>query len=327
MKRKKLAARSFLISGVLTLFILPLTAQAFEINTLANMPVEGDYVIGPGKIELFLDPGQSASRDLKVTNRTGQPLNIFIEIEDFTGDPVSSTRLLGKEAGPYSLRDFIHPEKESFVLAHGEKATLPVTISIPETAEPGGLYGAAIFTAKPVLTPKEEELEGAKGQVSITTRLATLFFVRINGPVNEAGYLKSFTAGKKFYQTGPIDFSVIYENTGSVHNNPYGQIEIKNLMGKTIDSLDITPYFVMPGFSRDKVIAWNSSLAFGRYTATLKLNRGYSNIIDEAEANFWVVPIKILIIGLAVIIFIAIFIWWFTSRFELRKKNNKEPLE
>ncbi len=311
-----------IVYAVLLILVMPLVVQAIEIKTFANMPVEGDFVIGPGKMELFLAPGESSTRDLTITNRTGKPLDIFIDIEDFTGDPETSAKLLGEEKGPYSLRDYIYPEKNNFVLAHGERAVLPVTISIPGDAEPGGLYGAAIVRAELVLSPEEKEIEGAESQVAVIPRLASLFFVRIKGEVDEAGYLKSFTTDKKFYQKGPVNFSFIYENTGSVHLNPYGLVEIKNIMGKKIDEAEITPYFVMPGFLRSKTVAWDQKLAFGRYTALISLNRGYGDIVDQARVSFWVVPIKVLVIALSVIVLLAILIWLFRSKFEIKRKED-----
>jgi len=298
------------------------TVSAFEITKYENMPVEGDLVLGPGKSELFLSPGEVGVKELKITNRTGNPLQISVDIEDFTGDNLNSTKLLGNDRGPYSLRDYIKPEKSNFILAHGEKANLIVDINIPKDAEPGGLYGAAIIRADKVIQNNPDgKVEGTKGQVSLSTRLASLFFVRIKGDAKEEGQLKSFLTDKKFYQNGNVNFSILYENTGRVHLNPYATIEITNLLGKKIDSLDVAPWFVMPGFSRDRTVQWNKTLALGRYTATLKLNKGYGDNITEAKTTFYIIPLKIVLIGLGSIIILAILIVWFSSKFELKKNK------
>ena len=322
MKRIK-TLKLFLLGGILLTIILPSTVYAFDISTFTNMPVEGDFVLGPGKIELYLSPGESVVRNLKITNRSGRNLNVKMEIEDFTGDNNISTKLLGEEKGVFSLKDFIKPERESFSLAHGERATMPITISIPETAEPGGLYGATIVRAVPEKSKSEEEEEQINGQIAIVPRLATLFFIRVRGDVNESGYLKSFSSNKKIYNNGPIDFSIIYQNDGSVHLDPYADIEIKNILGKTVDKLDVYPWFVMPGFSRDRIISWDKSFGLGRYTANISLNRGYGEISDEAKVSFWIIPIKAIAIGFSIIIFFALFIFWFSNKFELKKKPRK----
>lgn len=318
----KKAIKKFLIALSILLVVSPSAAWAFEIQKYDNMPVEGDLVVGPGKSELYLSPGENTKRDIRITNRTGKLLKVNIDIEDFTGDNSVSTKLLGDEKGPYSLKNFLHPEKMSFTMAHGEKIILPIAINIPNDAEPGGLYGAVIIRSEEADQKKGSDVSNeAKGQVSIVSRLASLFFVRVKGNVKEEGKLTSFTSGKYFYPKAPVDFSIGFENTGKIHLTPYAQIDITNLMGKQIDSIDVSPWFVMPGFKRTLGTKWERSLAFGRYTATLKLNRGYGNITDEAKISFWIVPAKYLIIGLSAIVLLALFIWWFTSKFELKKKN------
>ncbi len=307
----------------LVVLVAPGSASAFAIKQLSNMAVQNDFILGPGKVELFLAPGETAVRELKITNRTGKRIEAKVEVEDFTGDSETASILLGEERGPYSLRDYILPEVNSFVLAHGEEARLPVTISIPADAQPGGLYGSVIISvsAEGVLSEGENGQE-AKGNVSTISRLGTLFFVRVKGDVNEQGSLKSFSTDKHFYQKGPINFAIIYENTGNVHQTPYAEIKINNLLGKQIDKLDVSPWFVMPGFTRKMEVQWNKGLAFGRYTAELTLNRNYGNNVDKQIINFWIVPVKIILIAVGIILILVLLIVWFTSKFELKKKRD-----
>jgi hypothetical protein len=197
---------------------------------------------------------------------------------------------------------------------------LPVNIAIPEDAEPGGLYGAALVKVEPESAAIEAEEGKTESQISIASRIAVLFFVRIRGNAKEEGRLLSFDSDQDFYQKGPVKFSLNFENTGKVHLNPYATIEIKNLMGKKVDEIDIAPWFVMPGFNRGREAEWNKGLAFGRYTATIKLNRGYGDIVDEMQASFWIIPTKVLAVSLAVILVLAIIIVWFSSKFELKRK-------
>jgi hypothetical protein len=296
-------------------------SQAIEISQIGDVPVVGDYVVGPGKYDLLISPGESMDRDVRITNRTGRVLKVKIEIEDFTGDDQVGTLLLGNEKGPYSLRDMILPDTKEFTLSHGERALLPVKISIPADAEPGGRYGSILVKVEPQ-DPDEKDLApgAASGQLQITSRIAVMYFVRIKGDANEQGKLKGFTSEKSFYQKGPVKFSVLYENSGNVHLNPYGSIEIKNLLGKKVDEIEVSPYFVMPGFSRTMEKNWEKPLALGRYQATLKLNLGYKDIFEEKSVTFWIIPTKIIFIGLGAILLLSLIIVWFSSKFELKRK-------
>ncbi len=288
-------------------------AKAFEIKSYNNMPVEGDLVLSPGKSELFLESGQSEVRELKITNRTGKQLIINIGVEDFDGDNIYSTKLLGEDQGKYSLRDYIRFEENKITISHGERIIIPVTIDIPEDCSAGGLYGAVIVSIEGI-----GDDNGA--QINVVSRLASLFFVRVNGSVEENGALKSFETSKKFYQSSPVDFSIVYENKGNVHLSPYATIEIKNILGKKVEEIEISPWFVMPGFTRSRDVTWEKSLAFGRYTAKIELEKGYGTSVDEKEISFWVLPVRVLAIGVSVIIFFSIVIWLFSKKFELKKK-------
>lgn len=300
-----------------------LSVLAYTIEELSGIGTEKDFVIGPAKEEIWLNPGESATINLNITNRLGSEMGFKVGVEDFIGskDPSQVIVFLGEEKGPYSLKDYLKPEITEFTLLQGQRMVLPVEISIPKDAEPGGRYGAImVSTFSPAAGPEAEAGE-VKGGVQFVSRLASLFLVRIKGEVKEDGFLKSLEADKSYYQKGPISFSLLYENNGSVHLVPYGIIEIKNLLGRKVDELEIMPYFAMPNSIRLKEIKWEKEFLLGKYTALVSLNRGYQNIIDQKSIAFWVIPWKIILVGLAGLFPIVLFFRWIFSKFEIRKKT------
>lgn len=324
----KIMLKKILALFAVSIFLLvPFVVRAAQYEDLANTPVAGDYVIGPGKSELLLDPGQSAVRNLVVTNRYGKDMGFKIEIEDFKGSKVVGENivLLGAQKGPYSLKDFLHPETSDFVLKHGQRITIPITISIPVDAQPGGLYGSVIVTTKPIVTSTANSDQVAAGNVTVISRLASLFFVRVSGPVNESGQLQNFNSSKHFYPSSDFSFSTIYQNDGSVYLNPYGIIEIKNILGDKIDEIKVDPYFVMPDAVRQKDFKLSRGFMLGLYKANIMLNRGYGNMIDQKSISFWVLPWKavvVLLLAITAVIFIINFIWsWFKRNFERKPKK------
>lgn len=303
------------------------SVSAYLIENL-NFSIEGDIVLGPGKTELWMDSGDEYTKGLLISNRTGKEKLFKVEIEDFRGsrDPNQSIQFLGEGKGPYSLKDYLRPEITEFTLSHGQRMRLQVGVSIPEDAEPGGLYGAILVSARdPEPLEGEIEKEKAKGQLTIISRLASLFFIRVKGDVSEEGALKEFGPDKDFYEKGPISFKVLFENNGSVHLTPYGKIEIKNISGKNIDEIQIDPWFVMPDSSRIREVNWEREFLFGRYTATISLNRGYQDIIDQKSFEFWVIPWKLLSAGLLILIVVIWLIVWIAGHFEIRRKAPQIP--
>jgi len=278
----------------------------------------GDFVLENAKIEVALDPGETASQDMVVINRTERDVKFLVSVEDFTGSPTgeSSARLLGDERGPYSLKDYFNPEVWEFVLKSGQKITLPVEISVPEDATPGGLYGSVLVASQPA----------GGGQNPVISRLGALFFVRVNGEVVEDGLLESFvmTPSQKIFTKGtPEKFTLTTRNNGTVHMNSYGIIQITNSLGVIVDEVEVEPYFTLPNAVRSADIIWESasSLLVGRYTATALINRGYDDIIDEMSVSFWIMPTGLIVKWFIGIVIFIILLRLIFSKFEIRTRK------
>ena len=207
-----------------------------------------------------------------------------------------------------------------FELSSGYQILLPIEVTIPEDAQPGGLYGSILISSSSAGNT------GGAGAVSVS-RLGALLFVRVSGDVLEDGYLDEFRlAGldQTFFANGDAisDFELFFRNNGSVHLNPYGVIRITNLAGVVIEEIEVLPYFAMPDSLRYRNIAWGRDLLMGRYKATATINRGYDDVIDEMSLTFWVLPWKMIgtIVGS---VFILLFlVRWIgrTFSFEFKKK-------
>jgi hypothetical protein len=300
------------------------TVSAYEIQELTGVEDEGDFVLGPGKTELWLSPGEEITDQLLITNRLGKTMDFEIEIEDFRGsrNPGETIVLLGEEKGPYSLKDFLQPEITEFTLEHGQRMILPVKISIPEDAEPGGLYGSVLVSTSPPRKELEIEEKAAKSQMRLISRLGCLYFIRVKGEVEEDGFLKELRLKrkKKFFEQGPISFELLFENNGNVHLMPYGGIEIFNVLGNKVDEIEIEPYFSLPDSLRLREVKWQKGFLFGRYTALASVNRGYQDIIDQESITFWVIPWKIITAGLIGFFLVVWFFRWLFKKFEIKRK-------
>lgn len=247
----KLINQTFIRATVLLLlagFVLANGVLAYEIEKLPGIDAgTKDFVVGPGKVELTLNPGESKTSLIKVSNRLGETKQFHLEVEDFTGssDPSQPVVLLGDQRGPYSLKDYISFPESDFTLNSGERATVPVTISVPGDAEPGDLYGTVLVSV--TTNPSKKEVGG--GGSAIVSRIGTLFFVTVPGEVTKNGQVVDFgTVGdKRIFGKGPINFEILFENKSSVHLNPYGEISITNMYGEEVGFIKIDPWFALPG--------------------------------------------------------------------------------
>jgi hypothetical protein len=284
----------------------------------------GDFVVGPGKVDVALKPGETKVVEMIVTNRTGERRVFNLTTEDMTGSNNLETPvvLLGSERGPYSLKDYLSVPHTSFELDHDQRARIPVTISIPLDAEPGGRYGSMLVDTVAIEASSGETTQTVP-QSAIIARIGTLFFITIEGEVShEAQLLEFATLGKKqFFTSGPISFGILHENTGSIHVAPYGEVRITNMLGDEIGFVELEPWFILPRSERLREIRFDRDFLFGRYTATAHINRSYDDVIDTKSFSFWVLPWKLLLGGFALIFIVLFLIRAFFRTFEFKRKG------
>lgn len=310
---------------LLTIFLASYTtARAFERVKNPQMEIHNDFIVEPGKTEIFVNPGESVTKNIVITNRIGKSVKFKLTTEDMEGtnDPLSPIKLLGNERGPYSLKDFIIPEINEFSLDPGERISIPVKVSVPVDAEPRGFYGALIVSNDPDVL-ENTDTPDTEGKTRIVSRIGSLFLLRINGLGKEEGALEDFRIlgpSKAFYESKPKGFEILFKNTGNVHLVPHGQITIKNILGRDVGSIPVDAYFSMPDSIRYREVLWDEGTGLGRYTANLSLYPGYGSLNQEMSLSFWIIPWKILIIVFVGLILLISLVYYILTRFEIKKK-------
>lgn len=292
----------------------------YQVEQLQGEQDFGDFVVGPGKFNVELEPGQSEEVLITVTNRSGERKRFDLTTEDMVGsdDTDQATVLLGDDRGPYTLKDYLSVPADSFFVEPGQRVRIPVTISLPLDAEAGGRYGSLL-----VQTASVDDGSG-NSSAAIVSRIAVLFFVTTPGLTTQSGELVDFATipDTVYFASGPINFGLLYENDGAVHVNPSGEIRITNMVGDEVGFIEIAPWFSLPQSMRLREVVWDRETLLGRYTATAYIDRGYGNIIDTKSISFWVVNWVLLLsafIGLFVLFFCIRFI---ATRVEIKPKNN-----
>lgn len=300
------------------------TTPWFTAETIANDDIVlGDFVVGPGKVEISVPPGTSETVWLTVTNRIGKPHRFNVAVEDMVGsqDPSKTVDLLGGAVGPYSVQDYIRVPGATLTLEHNERARIPVTITVPPSASPGGHYGSVLVDTVAV-EPDTSVQDSLAPQSPIVARVGTLFFITVPGEIERAGQLVDFTTvpDQSWFQATPITFGITFVNNGSVHLSPYGFLSITNMFGQEVGAVELDPWFVLPEAERFREVVWNGGHHIGRYTATLTVHRGYDDETDVLQVSFWIIPWQLLL-GIFVGVFVLVFlIRSFFARFEFRRR-------
>lgn len=282
----------------------------------------GDYVVGPGRAEVTVKPGQSVTQLIMITNRMSDARVFRLSVEDMSGsaDGSKNVVLLGDQKGPYSLKDYITFPVDTVTLNLNERAQIPVTITMPLNAEPGGYYGAVL-----VSTVQSDAVvsDPTAPRSPIVARIGTLFFITVPGDINVSGSVTDFSTlnHQSWFQSGPINLTITFQNTGSMHLNPYGEVDVTNMFGEPVGFVTLDPWFVLPQSLRLREVTWNRELLLGRYTFTTKINRGYGDIVDEKVIHIWVLPWKFLAGTFVAVLVLFLLIRFFLRTFELKRRR------
>ncbi|MHB9112532.1 MAG: hypothetical protein ACYC4D_07890 [Thermoleophilia bacterium] len=307
--------------AVLVFMVLwPAAASGYTVEKNDDA-VTGQFVISPTKVELEMKPGESASLDIMVENRTGSTITIEFSTEDFEGsaDPAQATVFLGDEDSARGARKWLEPEISSIVLKHGETLTFRTRINVPTYAEPGGHY-AALFAFS---TYETEDEQGSA--INITGRKGTLFLVKVAGNVLEEGNL-SKPEISRLSEYGPIDIGLVFNNEGNVHLTPSGRVIVTNILGQAVAEIPVAEWVVLPESSRRNIVKWDSHFLFGRYTARAEIVYASDGSPMIVSSTFWVIPWKIVLaIALGVVLLIA-FVSWLVHRRQGTPQDLEEEL-
>jgi len=287
-----------------TIILLSFSAQAFSAHAAEDggpASEKGRFDVKPASFGIELAPGESAKKTIEVSNwlAEGKTNDFRVEIEDFSGhsDPKKSIDLRGSGAKRYGAKDWIKLETDRFSAAFGDNITLEISIEVPKDADVGDHYVAILVSNDPRKDGGASQESEKKSNVSIRSRIGVLFFIRVKGEAKESGALVSFEKDKRFYDRGSVNFRTIFQNKGTVRLRPQGMIEIRSMFGKMLDVIEVGPYNVLRESSRAMEYGWKQEgFLFGRYSATIRMDRGYGDATDEKVLYFWIIPWKSILI-------------------------------
>lgn len=292
--------------------------------------------VSPPRLELDGDPGTTISSEFKVTNDGTSTATYYTQVENFEAkDESGNPQFVQSKEG---LAIWISVAN-SITVAPGEQKTIPFTIRIPRTAEPGGYFSSIFVRTSPPNTDA--------GEVSIGARLGSLVLLRVNGDIQEGVDILEFSTKdkKRLYTSLPVELYYRFQNTGNDRVKPDGEIVIKNLIGLKAKVLNAnrSEGSVLPrsirrfemawinggggqediaaepevrnpgGFFEEAKYQW-SHFAFGYYSANLGISYGVNNNTANGTFRFFVFPWQLLIIILAVILVAVVIL-----RFGLRR--------
>jgi len=284
-----------------TRLLIFLLVLSLSLAYLSIAPRAQAVSLSPLTFELAANPGETIINVLKVTNTDDAPVNVAIEVEDFSAVGEEGRVALESPSKDltYSLARWVTVSPSALTILANDSATIQFTINIPIDAEPGGHYGSVLasISAAP-----------SGGGVAVVQKVGSLILISVAGEVEEIVRIAEFSV-PNFSQYGPVTILSRFENTGTIHVKPRGFILIENIFGKEIAQLDLPQKNVLPRSIRRIEVPWGDRFMFGKYEATLTAIYGSTNEPLSAITTFWIIPWKIAgAVLLGVIILLSILI-------------------
>lgn len=308
---KNIAGKAFLV-GLSSLFLLTLSTVPASAQSSAGIQIK------PAVLEDNATPGATYDFSISVTNLAdfGRTLSLSsedIEGVDEDGQPIFAAP--GSQPTGYEISSWITLPGPSVTLDPGETRTIDIRVRVPANATPGSHFGGVFFDTGAVRPDSSGAAVGAK--------VGSLIALKIAGDVKEEARLREFSTDKLVYNAAAVNFTSKFENLGNVLLRPHGLIEVTNMWGKQVGSIEVnaTAAGVFPKSYRTFGSGWTSEgFAFGRYQAIVSLVYG-----DEARrtvsgtTSFWILPLKPIAITLGTILILVFGLYAFLRSYIRRK--------
>mgnify|MGYP000656731932 CR=1 FL=1 len=261
----------------------------------------------PTLIEERIDPGETLTGEVTVTNQGDETQTYFLFSRDVESTDIEGKPRFAREVDEegLSLASWVTLTEDSVTLAPGESDTVPYVIAAPESAPPGGHFGAI------VLDRQADQLERSGAGVGF--QVASLMNIQINGDIVEDLKITQFSTDKGLYQYPPVTFTTVVENTGTVLQRPVGILSITDMLGNQVGKVEVNPEGrggAAPDGERRYERVWDPEEGFylGRYDALLTLSFGQeSKQSVTRQVSFWVVPVREVALALgALLLFILV---------------------
>ena len=114
--------------------------------TILLIPSARAITLIPPTLELGLTPGQPLKTVVKLFNETSGTIELYTEVRSFSAKGETGQPSFNFNTESIGLSTWVDMETGPIILAPGERYEVPVIITPPTDADPGGHYAAICFT-------------------------------------------------------------------------------------------------------------------------------------------------------------------------------------
>jgi len=256
------AALTLALVGVLVLLGLAGPARAADDDvTWGISPATSEGIDSRSRFDYQVDPGTTITDRVAVTNHSAQKATFRIYATDATTDyDTAAFALLGADQAPTGLGSWTAVDGKAAKcpdsnddaeascaaglgatvdLEPGNRAVLPVEITVPANATPGD-YSAAI-----VASHASQAQDGEGSPVRVEQRVGTRVYLRVAGDLAPAvtmtGVVSGFSTGWNPFGSGTASVGFDLANTGNVRLSATPSVRLTAPFGIDLGTHELAP--------------------------------------------------------------------------------------
>jgi len=282
-----------------------------------------NLAIYPTIIRIDSLPDSTILQPITIENLADNDINLKIIFRPFSASSADNGQLQ-YEPENTSSESFL--KKHVYLLAQNKKISeftlgalkhkkLQLSVNIPSDQQSLDYYFSVLFIGQNGPN-SSQSIVGQAGGIGMNVILS------IGQKGITTGKIDDFST-PSFLNYGPVQFSLLLENTSSHYIEPTGSIKISDMFGQNIGKVELLPQTILSNSSRYLVdnrqnslknntisgthgfAIWPQKYLFGFYTASLTISLSQGTPPLEKTVHFLAVPIfplTLLLLGLIVLI-------------------------
>jgi hypothetical protein len=235
--------------------------------------------INKSKIRFSLAPGKAEYGEIIVENQSPEPRSMRVYLSDWDYlPPADGTKeFLPISTTPLSCAAWISFSPAEFTLPPFSQQKVDYSLKVPIGAS-GGYYAALFFES--VFGKVQPVREGMQAGMNLVIRIATLFYVDVEGTVKRTALIDNLSF-KKDAQGAGYSIGLDFLNTGNVDISAGGTFHVMNDQGMVIARGQLNDVHTFPAASAKLTATLKDSLAVGKYDLVFTLDLGQA--LEEAN--------------------------------------------
>jgi len=235
--------------------------------------------IDKSKIRLLIAPQKTEFGQIIVENQSPESRRMRVYLSDWDYLPASdgTKEFFPANSTPLSCASWISFSPSEFTLQPFSRQKIEYSVKVPQNAS-GGYYAALFFES--VFEKAVSQGQGMQAGMNLVVRVATLFYVDVDGTVKRNAQIDNFSF-KKDPSANLYSIESDFRNTGNVDITAGGSFHLMNQEGIVLYRGLFNDIYTFPNASAKLSSSLKQALPQGEYDLILSINLGKA--LEEAN--------------------------------------------